>query len=109
MKSKYKILLLGLMLVMALFSAAFSTASYVKAEKSESTAETMAEQDKGQYILKEYKGYVAVYMESDQKNPITVTDIQVSTLRDLDQKLMKTGLKIASRERLMMTLEDLGS
>ncbi len=109
MKSKTKIALIGVLLICAVFSAAFSTVRYVQKENSNATAECMSETDSGSYILKEYEGHVAVYMANDLKNPITVTDIQVSTLRELDKKLMQTGMKIDSRERLMMTLEDLGS
>lgn|GEM_PF-255508 len=110
MKTKQKVLLLGLFLIFAITGAAFSTVSYVRAEKGgDNGIQSSDRANVGGYVLKEYNGYVAVYMENDQKNPITVTDTQVSTLRDLDKKLLKTGIKIATRERLMMTLEDLGS
>ena len=46
---------------------------------------------------------------NDAARPMTVTDIQTSTLRELDRKLLETGLKLYSHETLMMTLEDLGS
>lgn len=61
------------------------------------------------YVLRDCNGYVAVYDGADAKKPTTVTDIEVSTLRALDRQMLKNGLEIDSREKLMMTLEDLGS
>jgi hypothetical protein len=66
-------------------------------------------QDATCYVLRDYEGYVAIYVENDPSCPMTVTDIQVSTLREIDKTLLETGLKLYSREKLMMTLEDLGS
>jgi hypothetical protein len=109
MKARIKIALIGVLTLGAIFSAAFSTARYVREQTDGKTAECMTETDSNSYILKEYEGHVAVFMANDLKNPVTVTDIQVSTLRDLDKKLMETGMRIDSRDRLMMTLEDLGS
>ncbi|MEG1316711.1 MAG: hypothetical protein RSC86_04975 [Oscillospiraceae bacterium] len=60
-------------------------------------------------MLRFFEGYVAVFVENDPSCPMTVTDIQVSTLRELDRNLLQTGMKVRTHERLMMTLEDLGS
>jgi hypothetical protein len=109
MKARIKIALIGALMICAVCSAAFSTVRYVQEENSNKTAECMTETDSVSYVLKEYEGHVAVFMANDLNNPVTVTDIQVSTLRELDKKLMETGMTIDSRERLMMTLEDLGS
>lgn len=111
MKLRLKITLVGILFICAVFSAAFSTVRYVKAEKSGEIAECMteSESDSESYILKEYEGHVAVYMGNEPNKPVTVTGIQVSTLREMDRKLLQTGIKIASHDRLMMTIEDLGS
>lgn len=109
MKARLKIALIGALMVCTVFIAAFSTVRYVQEENNGAAAECMTETDSQSYILKEYEGHVAVFMANDLENPVTVTDIQVSTLRELDKKLMETGMKIDSRDRLMMTLEDLGS
>jgi len=60
-------------------------------------------------VLRDCDGYVAVYDGPEAKKPTTVTDIEVSTLRALDQQMLKNGLELDSREKLMMTLEDLES
>lgn len=61
------------------------------------------------YVLRDCDGYVAVYDGANAKKPTTVTDIEVSTLRALDRQMVENGLSLDSREKLMMTLEDLGS
>jgi len=109
LKLKLKITLIGVLFVCTVLSAAFSTAKYVKAENGSETAECMTETDSAGYILKAYEGNVAVYMENDPNSPVTVTGIQVSTLRELDRKLLQTGIKVATHDRLIMILEDLGS
>ena len=61
------------------------------------------------YVLRDCDGYVAVYNGRNAKKPSTVTDIEVSTLRALDRQMLKNGLELDSSDKLMMTLEDLGS
>ena len=61
------------------------------------------------YVLRDCGGYVAVYDGTKAKKPTTVTDIQISTLRAVDRQMLENGLVLDSREKLMMTLEDLGS
>lgn len=63
----------------------------------------------GRYVLRDFDGYVAVFIENQPDSPMTVTDIQVKTLREADRQLLEMGLKVATHERLMMTLEDLCS
>lgn len=38
-----------------------------------------------------------------------VTDIELSTLREADRRLVEAGIAVASREELLALLEDLGS
>lgn len=104
---KLKIAALSLMTAAAVLSAGLATASQVKAESG--TAACFAEPTASSYVLRDYEGYVAVFVENDPSCPMTVTDIEVSTLRELDKHLLQTGMKISSHERLMMTLEDLNS
>lgn len=65
--------------------------------------------EENRYVLRDYDGYVAVFIENQPESPMTVTDIQVMTLREADRELLETGLKVSTHERLMMTLEDLCS
>ena len=110
MKVKVKIAIIGMLVLLAAFLCAFAVIDSVSTEDGGAAISCMTEnQEATCYVLRDYEGYVAIYVENDPSCPMTVTDIQVSTLRELDKKLLETGLKLYSRERLMMTLEDLGS
>lgn len=109
MKAKVKIAIIGILFLISMVLSAFVIADTVKAENVDDAVSCMTENEATCYVLREYEGYVAIYVENDPSCPMTVTDIQVSTLRELDRTLLETGIKLYSRERLMMTLEDLGS
>ena len=61
------------------------------------------------YMLRESGGHVAVYGRENPANPITVTDIELSSLRERDRELIAAGLPAQSPEELARLLEDLGS
>ncbi|NLW65016.1 MAG: hypothetical protein GXY26_02125 [Clostridiales bacterium] len=105
MNTKLKGAVLGVLIVAAIVCSvlAFSGLGYADGENDESVSEGTC------YVLRDYEGHVAVFVENDPDIPMTVTDIQVNTLRELDRETMRTGLKVRSQERLMMILEDLGS
>lgn len=109
MKAKFKIVILGALCLFTIFFAAFVLVDFGQAKDSGEAVSAMAESSEICYVLRDYEGYVAIFVENDPSCPMTVTDIQVSTLRELDKMLLETGMKLYSRERLMMTLEDLGS
>ena len=100
---------MGVLCITTVFFAAFVFADFESSGEEKAAVSAMAETSSICYVLREYEGYVAVFVENDPTCPMTVTDIQVSTLRELDRTLLETGIKLYSRERLMMTLEDLGS
>ena len=56
-----------------------------------------------------YSGCVAVFASVGDTSPITLTDIEVGTLRDADRQILSTGLAVADREELLTLLEDLGT
>ena len=62
-----------------------------------------------EYVLREYDGCVAVFASVGDTSPITLTDIEVGTLRDADRQILSTGLAVADREELLTLLEDLGT
>ena len=63
----------------------------------------------GLYVLGEVGGNVAVFGADDLKNPISVTDIEVRSLRSADRALIQNGLISATQEEISSLLEDLGS
>lgn len=107
MSNKIKAPFLGFFVLCAVFFSAFAFSSIGKAEDGLISSEAVGNENN--YVLRDYEGYVAVFIENDPSVPMTVTDIQVSTLRELDQKLLQTGMKVKTHERLMMILEDIGS
>lgn len=60
------------------------------------------------YRLGEHKGLVAVYSGGDTE-PVTVTDIELASLRQADRDMIARGMEAGSREELLRLLEDLGS
>ena len=62
-----------------------------------------------EYVLREYDGCVAVFASAVDKDPITLTDIEIETLRDADRQILNAGLAVADREELLTLLEDLGT
>ena len=62
-----------------------------------------------EYVLREYDGCVAVFASAVDKDPITLTDIEIETLRDADRQILNAGLAVADREELLTMLEDLGT
>ena len=109
MKAKFKMAIIGALCLVTVFFAAFVIVDFGQAEESGAVVSAMADNGEICYVLRDYEGYVAIFVENDPTCPMTVTDIQVSTLRELDKMLLETGMKLYSRERLMMTLEDIGS
>lgn len=114
MTNKIKGFLLAFVGVCAVFSSAFAvhgavTSPHRGAAAEPETVNAMAVGSESCYVLRDYEGYVAVFIENEPDLPMTVTDIQVSTLREFDQILLQTGMKVQTHERLTMMLEDLGS
>ena len=93
--------------LLAALSGGFALQRFAGAAEPRTAA--CAAQDPACYVLRDCGGYVAVYDGADSKKPATVTDIEVSTLRALDRQMIENGLVLDSREKLVMTLEDLGS
>ena len=60
------------------------------------------------YRLGEHKGMVAVYAGSGTE-PVSVTDIELASLRQADREMIAGGLEAATSEELLSLLEDLGS
>ena len=50
-----------------------------------------------------------MFASAVDKDPITLTDIEIETLRDADRQILNAGLAVADREELLTLLEDLGT
>ncbi len=60
---------------------------------------------KPEYVIKEYKGNIAVF-EGSEKLPFRTTCIMVSELPEADRSLLKKGIVASSREEMDTILED---
>lgn len=112
---------MGLKLRIALMSCLVAAASFTaaKAYKSikpaadlipqEVYAQFAGGEDKAEFFLRPCEGYVAVYQDRREKTPVTVTDIELSSLRSTDRALIQEGIPVSDRRQLLSLLEDLGS
>lgn len=107
MSNRIKAPFLGFLALCAVVLSVFAFAGTGRAE--DEMIGNNAPGSENNYVLRDYEGYVAVFVENDPACPMTVTDIEVGTLRELDRVLLQTGMKVKTHERLMMILEDIGS
>lgn len=64
--------------------------------------------DEAEFFVREYDGCVAVFAAGESR-PVTMTDIDVRSLREADRTLLNAGLPCADRGEVLELLEDLGS
>ena len=57
------------------------------------------------YTVKEYEGRIGVF-HNDDSTPYQEIDVDVSSLPEADQKLLKDGIKAYSTEKLNSIMED---
>lgn len=75
-------------------------------------AELSARFEPGQaaeFYLKNENGYIAVYESRRARDPLSVTGIEISVLRDADRILLSRGIPVKNSAELLELLEDLGS
>lgn len=65
--------------------------------------------DKAEYFLRENDGFIAVFESKRSKEPLSVTSIETSLLRDTDRLLLNRGIPVKDGAELLLLLEDLGS
>lgn len=94
MKLGIRIVSCVMLFALALTMAVFSLADFSSADDG--------------YTLGEHNGLVAVY-PIDGGDPVTITDIDLSQLRQTDRDMIIRGIRAGSREELLSLLEDLGS
>ena len=65
--------------------------------------------ESAEFFLRSSGGYVAVYTGQKEKEPVTVTAIEVSNLRGADRAMLEKGIPVSDKSELLELLEDLGS
>ena len=111
-RKNWKLGVLALLVIGAAASGTAAVRSFAAADRAEpeppQVEERFTDYGSAAYILKESGGYVAVFSSNDSRT-VLVTDIPVSSLRQADQTLLRTGIAAADREAVLALLEDLGS
>ena len=99
MKLLYRVIALTVLAALALTMLLFTAADFRRAEERRAAAG---------YVLGASGDFLAVYAAADLAEPLTVTDIRLSSLRQTDREQVLRGLPAADRETLLALLEDLG-
>ncbi len=73
------------------------------------TAADFREAESRGYTLGEYEGNIAVFRKGEDSEPITVTDIELASLRQADREKISSGISASGERELQELLEDLGS
>ena len=103
MKTGIRIIILTVMLALAVTMVTFTIAGFTSKAQEEPRASD------GTYLLGEMNGNVAIFDGAGSSPPLTVTGIEMDSLRQRDREMIAAGLPVASREELAQLLEDLGS
>jgi len=62
-----------------------------------------------EYFLRDSGGYIAVFSGKRSREPLRLTRIETSRLRDTDRLLLRDGIPAEDSGELLQLLEDLGS
>jgi len=65
--------------------------------------------DAAEYVIRDSGGYVAVFERARDRQPVSVTGIELKSLREADRAMIEAGIPVISRHELLQLLEDLGS
>ena len=104
MKIGIRIVLCVLLVCAALTMAVFTALGFTPARGGEPVGEREL-----RYVLGESGGNIAVYSSADPDEPVTVTNIELSQLREADRAEIRAGLIVGTESELLQLLEDLGS
>jgi len=107
MLTRLKTVILLLAAVTALTSAALALGAEDSAE-APAENEIPSQESAPPFMLREFEGRIAVFAPG-RDIPLSVTGIELGTLRERDRALLCEGVAAQNREELLMLLEDLGS
>lgn len=103
MKIGIRMILCTILAAVALTMAVFTLAGFTDRDGH---PQALSE---SRYVLGEREGSIAVFRSDDPNTPVTITNIELATLREADRQLISAGLVAGSEDELLMLLEDLGS
>ena len=107
MKQRIRIIVCAITVCIAVIMSAITIASF---RESGAAPEIPAPQlAAAGYVIREHHGRIAVFSADNPDSPITVTNINISALRDSDRNLLTSGISIPDEAQVAQLLEDLGS
>lgn len=115
MKGWIKAVCAAALLAAAFFSARAAVGGILGSASAEAAAESPFVYEascsycEAEYILRDFEGYVCVFMPDGGDTPVSVTNIATDTLRGTDRALLADGIAVSSHDELLSLLEDLGS
>ena len=113
MRLKLKISLLLILFVSAIITscmAAKSLQSPWQRWLPEEIYESLSRKaGRAEFFLGGSKGYVAVFQGRNDKQPLTMTGIELKSLRLADRAMLEKGIPVSDETALLQLLEDLGS
>lgn len=109
MKYGIRIILCAALCAVALTLAVFTLSGFSTTNTGARTRSSLPAVSEGSFVLGEVDGNIAVFAGGDMENPISVTNIELSQLREADRSMISAGLVAGSESELMQLLEDLGS
>ena len=97
----------------AVFTGAEACRSLRREKPAQLPLELMArltdKADSAAYYVRDSGDYVAVFHSQRDRQPLSVTSIEMSALRSVDQEMVRRGIPVEDRRELLRLLEDLGS
>ena len=110
MKLKTRIAVLSVLVVAAAGMSVKALSTVKPADPAPQPVQIAASQpENARYYLRESGGFVAVFAGDNGITPLDVTDIEVTTLTEVDRELMRVGIPAENKTELLCLLEDLGS
>ena len=97
---------ISLIAILTIYTAKIPIEKNVRSNLNNITA-SYSSQNSG-FVLKEYDGKIA-YFRGDSQTPEEVFDVYVNSLPEQDQKRMKDGIRVQTREELNRLIEDFTS
>ncbi|NLB80524.1 MAG: hypothetical protein GX800_02665 [Clostridiaceae bacterium] len=105
MRIKKPLFIIGTTALLALYSVTLFLLGTVYTVSNSATTQTA---QKGQYVVKEHDGKIAVF-EKGNAAPKKTLNIEVATLRQYDRLRFKEGVTVNSLYELSMLEEDFSS
>ena len=105
MNERIKITVCAVTVCIAVIMSAATVNSFLEKDAPGSAPEQSVEE----YVVMAYYGKIAVFNPNHLNTPLTVTDININTLRDSDRRMLADGIRLNDEAEVAQLLEDLGS